>query len=107
MFLFIALYLELIHNAHFCVCRSMPHHCIVPLCTSHSSDGSSNSDDLRISFYRLPLNNPLLLKQWLVNIRRENTPINHNSRVCSLHFKGGRKIGKLDVPVIFPWTKKL
>ena len=34
-----------------------------------------------------------------MNIRREN-------RVCSLHFNGGRKTGKLDIPVIFPWTNK-
>ena len=79
--------------------RSMPFHCIVPHCTSRSGNPG-------ISFYRLPLNNPALLKQWLLNIRRENTPINQNSRVCSLHFKDGKKTGKSDVPVIFSWTKK-
>ena len=77
----------------------MPFHCIVPHCTSRSGNPG-------ISFYRLPLNNPALLKQWLLNIRRENTPINQNSRVCSLHFKDGKKTGKSDVPVIFSWTKK-
>ena len=25
--------------------------------------------------------------------------------MCSIHFKGGKKKGNLDVPVIFPWTK--
>ena len=41
-----------------------------------------------------------------MNIRRENIPINQYSRVCSLHFNGGKKTGKLDIPVIFPWTNK-
>ena len=65
----------------------MPHHCIVPFCTNRS--GRKNGP--KYSFYRLPLNNPPLLKQWLVKIRRENTPLNKNSRVCSAHFKGGNK----------------
>ena len=79
----------------------MPHHCIVPHCTNRS--GSKNGP--KYSFYRLPLSNPPLLKQWLVKIRRENTPLNKNSRVCSAHFKGGKKSGKHDVPVIFSWSK--
>ena len=77
----------------------MPHHCIVPLCTNRSGNC------LGVSFHRLPLHNPPLLKQWLVNIRQENTPINKTSRVCSIHFKGGKKKGNLDVCVIFLWTK--
>ena len=79
----------------------MPHHCIVPFCTNRS--GRRNGP--KYSFYRLPLNNPPLLKQWLVKIRWENTPLSKNSRVCSAHFKGGRKCGKDDVPVIFSWSK--
>ena len=76
----------------------MPHHCIVPLC-------SNNSGMPGLSFYRLPLHNPSLLKEWLVKIRRENTPINEYSRVCSAHFKNNKKTGKSDIPVIFAWTK--
>lgn len=81
----------------------MPHHCIVPHCTNRS--GNRNGPN-RYSFYRLPLHNPPLLKQWLVKIRRENTPLNKNSRVCSAHFKGGKRSGKHDVPVIFSWSKR-
>ena len=79
----------------------MPYHCIVPLCTYRS--GSVKC--ARISFHRLPLNNPPLLKEWLVKIRRENVPLNNNSQVCSVHFKGGKKTGPNDVPVNFAWTK--
>ena len=76
----------------------MPHHCIVPLCYN-------NSGMPGLSFYRLPLHNPSLLKEWLVKIRRENTPINEHSRVCSAHFKDGKKAGIFDIPVVFAWTK--
>ena len=76
----------------------MPHHCIVPLCTNHSGMPG-------LSFHRLPLHNAALLKQWLIKIRRENTPVSKHSRVCSAHFKGGKKSGDLDIPVIFAWTK--
>ena len=26
--------------------------------------------------------------------------------MCSVHFEGGRKIGKKDIPCLFAWTKK-
>ena len=47
-----------------------------------------------ISFYRLPLKDPNLLKQWLVKIQRGNIPLNEYSRVCSEHCEGGKKVGK-------------
>ena len=76
----------------------MPHYCIVPLCNNRSGTPG-------ISFYRLPLKDPDLLKQWLVKIRRENVPLNEYSRVCSEHFEGGKKVGKKAVPTVFAWTK--
>ena len=76
----------------------MLHHCIVPLCHNHSGMQG-------LLFYRLPLRNPVLLKEWLIKIRRENTPLNEHFRVCSTHFTGGKKTRKFDVPVIFAWTK--
>ena len=79
----------------------MPHHCIVPKCSHKSGKPESKG----VSFYRLPLKNKKLLKQWLIKIRRENTPLTQHSRVCSVHFKGGKKSGKNDVPEIFQWTK--
>lgn len=46
-----------------------------------------------------------MLKQWFVKIQQENIPLNKNSRVPTAHFKGGKKCGKDDVPVIFAWSK--
>ena len=45
------------------------------------------------------------MKLWLIRIRRENTPVNQHSRVCSAHFAGGKKWQK-DISSEFPWTKK-
>ena len=75
----------------------MLHYCIVPMCKNHSGMKE-------ISFHRLPLNNKQLLKQWICKIRRENIPLNKYSRVCSVHFEGGKKKGPKDVPTIFAWT---
>ena len=75
----------------------MPHYCIVPLCKNHSGTKE-------ISFHRLPLNNKQLLKRWICKIKRENIPLNKYSRVCSVHFEGGKKKGPNDVPTIFAWT---
>ena len=79
----------------------MVHHCIVPNCKSRSGTPSC----IGVSFYALLLNHPALLKKWLVKIKRQNTPVNTNSRVCSRHFVGGKKNGDDDVPTIFAWTK--
>ena len=68
----------------------MPHYCIVPLCNNRSG----TPEAAKLSFYRLPLKDPALLKLWLVRIRRENTPVNQHSRVCSAHFAGGKKVAK-------------
>ena len=76
----------------------MPHYCIVPLCKNVSGMPG-------ISFHRLPLKDPVLLKKWLIKIRRENTPITQHSRVCSVHFKGKKKLDKGDIPEVFVWTK--
>ena len=67
--------------------NNMPHYCIVPLCNNWSGTPG-------ISFYRLPLKDSDLLKQWLVKIRRENVPLNEYLRVWSEHFEGGKKVGK-------------
>ena len=76
----------------------MPHTCIVPEC-------DNDSDMPGISFHRLPLDDPVLLKEWLVKIRRVNTPITENLRVCGCHFLNGHRCGKNDISVIFSWTK--
>ena len=60
-----------------------------------------------LSFHRLPLHNETLLTKWLVNIKRVNTPVNECLRVCSEHFKGGKKKDKDDIPTIFAWSKTI
>ena len=62
----------------------MPHSCIVPECKNKSKMPG-------ISFYRLPLKDPAVLKLWLIRIRRKNPPINRFARVCSAHFEGGKR----------------
>lgn len=39
------------------------------------------------SWHRLPLENQELLSKWIAKIRRTNTPINENSRLCGDHFE--------------------
>ena len=55
-------------------------------------------------FHSLP-SNADTQRIWLVKIRRENLPVNANTRVCSVHFeeesidvKGG------SIPTVFLWS---
>ena len=79
----------------------MPHHCVAPKCHNNSVTSPG------LSFHRLPLGKPELLKKWLIKIRRENMPLKEDSRVCGVHFSGGRRQGINDVPEIFAWTKPI
>jgi len=74
----------------------MRHSCIVPECYNNSEKPSC----ARISFHLLT--DPVLLKKWLIKICQENTPVNHNSRVCSVHFIGGKRSSDNCIPNIFP-----
>lgn len=79
----------------------MVNSCAVPYCTNQYSCES----DFR--FYRLPLKNPKLLKEWLRRIRCKRIPVNEFTRVCSEHFEGNpKRIGPNDIPCIFAWSKK-
>lgn len=55
--------------------------CCVPGCSNRSDKQS------HLSFFRLPLNNKSVLKQWIHLIGRKNLLINPNTRVCSEHFE--------------------
>ena len=72
----------------------MVHCCSVPGC-SNRSDRESH-----LSFFKLPLKNKALLKQWVHRIGRKNLPINPNTRVCSEHFvqAAGRLLQHDEVP---------
>ena len=82
----------------------MPHHCIVKGCTNRSSKPDHECKDL--FFYSLPHSNPLLLREWLVKMQVTQTRISEHSRICSVHFVGGKKTQKNNTPCVFPWTHR-
>ena len=61
----------------------MVRHCIAFGCQNRSSKAECKD----LSWHFLSLSNKNLLAQWLVKLRRENTPVNKNSYVCSQHFE--------------------
>ncbi|KAL9973404.1 hypothetical protein ACROYT_G019860 [Oculina patagonica] len=61
----------------------MVKHCIAFGCQNRSSKAECKD----LSWHSLPLSNKNLLAQWLVKLRRENTPVSKNSYVCSQHFE--------------------
>ena len=61
---------------------AMVKHCIAYGCTNRSSKRACKS----LSWHLLPSKNKKRLAEWLVKIRRENTPVTKNSYLCSDHF---------------------
>ena len=72
--------------------------CCVPGCYSN------NKRDTTLSFHKFPQDKPYRSK-WINNIKKDFTPGEHH-RVCSLHFRNGKKMGTTDVPVLFPLLPK-
>ena len=70
------------------------HFCCVPNCPNRSDRQE------HLSFFRLPLKNRSLLKQWIHLIKRQNLPIHENTRICSEHFvnAAGRHLRIDEVP---------
>ena len=60
----------------------MVKHCIAFGC----SNRSTKPECRELSWHLLPLSNKKLLSQWLIKLRRANTPVTKNSYVCSQHF---------------------
>ena len=80
---------------------TMPHYCIVPLCNNRSG----TPEVAGLSFYRLPMKDPALLKLWLIRIRRENIPVNQYSSVqCTLRV--GERLGKRTFQVCLHGQRK-
>ena len=71
----------------------MVNFCAVPSCSNRSDR------DTTVSYHRLPVNKPLLLKQWIHKIGRQNLPILDSTRVCSEHSKG-RKLRPDEFPTL-------
>lgn len=61
----------------------MVEHCFAYGC----SNGSNNPACAGLSWHSLPLNDPALLRVWLVKIKRTNTPVTKNSYICGNHFE--------------------
>ena len=74
----------------------MVNFCAVPGCSNRSDRGTN------VSYHRLPINKPALLKQWIHKIGRENLPILDSTRVCSEHFinSKGRKLRPDEYPTL-------
>ena len=74
----------------------MVNFCAVPGCSNRSDR------DVNVSYHRLPINKPSLLKQWIHKIGRENLPILDSTRVCSEHFVNskGRKLRPDEYPTL-------
>ena len=74
----------------------MVNFCAVPGCSNRSDP------DVNVSYHRLPVNKPSLLKQWIHKIGRENLPILDSTRVCSDHFVNskGRKLRPDEYPTL-------
>ena len=76
----------------------MPHTCIIQGCSNRSNKCND------VHFYPLPLANSLVLRQWIIKAKIPQRLINKNSRVCSSHFKRGKRNSLSDIPEIFPWS---
>ena len=60
----------------------MVKHCIAFGCVNRSNKPQCKG----LSWHSLPLNDSKRLKEWLVNIRRTNTPVSKHSYLCSDNF---------------------
>lgn len=85
-------------------------------CSAYGCSNSGRKPDCigKISFHRFPINDPILLKKWMINIKRDFVPTKHSS-LCSLHFeddcfvynKCGRRSLKTDaLPTKFSFIDK-
>jgi len=74
----------------------MVNFCTVPGCSNRSDR------DTNVSYNCLQINKPLLVKQWIHKIGRENLPILDSTRVCNEHFVNskGRKLRPDEYPTL-------
>ena len=79
----------------------MPKNCCIPGCHSRSDKPECQG----VSFHALP-KDAALREQWLVSIKKPIT-ISEHTRLCSLHFVGGKRSSTEPVPTLFPWTGRV
>lgn len=59
-----------------------------------------------LHYYRIPKDGDLR-KQYVRLIRNKTLKLDSdNTRICSKHFEGGKKLNRKQLPSIFPWTIK-
>ena len=76
-----------------CYAVGMVNVCCVPRCTNKSTL------DTNVSYHRFPADKKQQRK-WLRSIRRENLEVSQSTRVCSAHFRNGKKSSRNDVPYV-------
>ncbi|KAM9588985.1 THAP domain-containing protein 8-like isoform 2-T2 [Morphnus guianensis] len=86
----------------------MPKYCRAPHCSNAA--GQARPPARRLSFYKFPLHDAARLRQWLMQMRRENWVPTRHQHLCSDHFEpscfqyrwGVRYLRPDAVPTIFP-----
>ena len=76
------------------------------LCGVDGRGGCKNTSGVckGLSFHRLPAKEEQR-REWIVKIRRKNTPLTPNTYVCGVHFDGGKRQDASSVPTRFVWSK--
>ena len=85
----------------------MPTHfkCSIPDCKS----GGPKDDRKGVTIYSFPTDEALFQK-WIVQIKENVDPTfsyKPTSRVCGLHFRGGRKLGGNNIPTVFNQNRNI
>lgn len=62
----------------------MPRYCVAYGCTNRSDKAECQQKN--ISFHRFPLKDSNRLRQWLINLQRDNFEPSEHSVLCSEHF---------------------
>ena len=76
-----------------------PVNCCVPGCFNNFRNSTG------LQYYRIPKDSRLRT-EYVRLIRNKTLKLNSdNTRICSEHFEGGRKMNPDNLPSIFPWTK--
>ena len=85
----------------------MPTHfkCSIPACKS----GGPKDHRKGVIIYSF-LTDEALFQKWIVQIKENVDPTfsyKSTSRVCGLHFRGGRKLGGNNIPTVFNQNKNI
>lgn len=62
----------------------MPRFCVAHGCTNRSNKVHCRENN--VSFHKFPLNDPIRMKLWLLELKRVNFKPNKHSVLCSEHF---------------------